>query len=149
MLDYSTMITSPMRFLWRGSPVFGPSFCYPLHIAVNIIPFWDNPIPGSNSLPPILIARRHMQKSLKSAEYERLVAILVAVRHASGVRQQALAKKLGRPQSFVAKYEGGERRIDVIEFVEIARALGADPIKLFRDFMAGKPAKVGRKRADV
>jgi transcriptional regulator with XRE-family HTH domain len=88
-----------------------------------------------------------MQKSLKSPEYARLIGALVAVRHSAGVRQQALAKKLGRPQSFVAKYEGGERRIDVVEFIAIARALGADPIKLFRDFAEGKPVKVGRKPA--
>jgi transcriptional regulator with XRE-family HTH domain len=88
-----------------------------------------------------------MQKSLKSPEYARLIATLVAVRRASGVRQQALAKKLGRPQSFVAKYEGGERRLDVIEFIAIARALGADPVKLFRDFVAGKAApRAARKR---
>jgi transcriptional regulator with XRE-family HTH domain len=86
-----------------------------------------------------------MQKSLKSPEYGRLVAVLVAVRHAAGVRQQTLAKKLGRPQSFIAKYEGGERRIDVVEFIAIARALGADPVKLFQDFVAGKPAKSARK----
>jgi transcriptional regulator with XRE-family HTH domain len=79
-----------------------------------------------------------MQKSLKSKEYQRLVDILVAARHSSGVRQQALAKKLGRPQSFIAKYENGERRIDVVEFVTIAHALGADPVNLFRDFVAGK-----------
>jgi transcriptional regulator with XRE-family HTH domain len=88
-----------------------------------------------------------MQKFLKSPEYARLIAALVAVRHASGVRQQALAKKLGRQQSFIAKYEGGERRIDVVEFIAIARALGADPVKLFRDFVDGKPAKAGRKSA--
>jgi len=85
-----------------------------------------------------------MQKSLKSPEYARLIAMLVAVRHAAGVRQQALAKKLGKPQSFIAKYEGGERRIDLIEFIEIARALGTDPIRLFRDFVAGKPPKAPR-----
>ena len=89
-----------------------------------------------------------MQKSLKSSEYTRLVEILVAVRHAADVRQHELAKKLGRPQSFVAKYEGGERRIDVVEFVAIARALNADPIKLFRDFLAGKPVKTGQKRTN-
>jgi transcriptional regulator with XRE-family HTH domain len=87
-----------------------------------------------------------MQKSLKSAEYARLVASLVAVRHAAGIRQQALAKKLGKPQSFVAKYEGGERRLDVIEFTTIARALGADPVQLFRDFVAGKTRPKPRKR---
>ena len=81
-----------------------------------------------------------MQKSLKSPEYARLIAMLVAVRHAAGVRQQTLAKKLGRPQSFIAKYEGGERRIDVIEFIEIARALGADPRQAVSGFCGGKAA---------
>jgi transcriptional regulator with XRE-family HTH domain len=89
-----------------------------------------------------------MQKSLKSPEYARFIALLVAVRHAAGIRQQALAKKLDRPQSFIAKYEGGERRIDLIEFIEIARALGADPNKLFRDFLAGKSVKPQAKRRD-
>jgi transcriptional regulator with XRE-family HTH domain len=88
-----------------------------------------------------------MQKSLKSPEYARLIAALVAVRKGAGVRQQGLAKKLGRPQSFIAKYEGGERRIDVVEFIAIARALDSDPVKLFRDFVAGKPTKTGAKRA--
>lgn len=87
-----------------------------------------------------------MQKSLKSAEYARLIALLVAARKGAGVRQHALAKKLGRPQSFIAKYEGGERRIDVVEFIEIARALGADPVRLFKEFVAGKPVKAARKR---
>jgi transcriptional regulator with XRE-family HTH domain len=82
-----------------------------------------------------------MQKSLKSSEYARLIALLTAVRHAKGIRQQPLAKKLGRPQSFIAKYEGGERRIDLIEFIAIARALEADPVKLFRDFVAEEPAQ--------
>ena len=86
-----------------------------------------------------------MQKSLKSPEYTRLIATLVAVRKKAGVRQQALAKKLGRPQSFIAKYEGGERRIDVVEFIAIVRALGADPVKLFRDFVAEKAAPKARR----
>jgi len=87
-----------------------------------------------------------MQKSLKSAEYARLIELLVAVRHGAGIRQHVLAKKLGRPQSFIAKYEGGERRIDVIEFIAIARALGADPLRLFKEFLAEGPAKSPRKQ---
>ena len=79
-----------------------------------------------------------MQKSLKSAEYSRLIDLLVAVRHKAGIRQQTLARKLGKTQSFVAKYEGGERRLDVVEFVIIARALDADPVKLLKAFIAGK-----------
>jgi transcriptional regulator with XRE-family HTH domain len=83
-----------------------------------------------------------MQKSLKSAEYARLIAMLVAVRERAGIRQQPLAERLGKPQSFIAKYEGGERRIDLIEFIAIARALGVDPMRLFKEFLAGEaPAK--------
>ena len=79
--------------------------------------------------------RRPMEKSLKSAEYARLIALLVATRHKAGIRQHALAKKLRKPQSFVAKYEGGERRLDVVEFIAIAEALEADPLKLLRRFV--------------
>jgi transcriptional regulator with XRE-family HTH domain len=89
-----------------------------------------------------------MQKSLKSPEYARLIAMLVAVRKKAEIRQQVLAKKLGKPQSFVAKYEGGERRIDAVEFIAIVRALEADPVRLFREFVAGEPqAKSTRKSA--
>jgi transcriptional regulator with XRE-family HTH domain len=87
-----------------------------------------------------------MEKSLKSPEYARLIALLVALRQAARVSQQVLADKLDRHQSFIAKYEGGERRIDVVEFVAIARALNADPLKLFREFLAGKPVKSAKKR---
>lgn len=89
-----------------------------------------------------------MQKSLQSADYARLIAMLVAVRRDAGIRQQALAKKLGRPQSFVAKYEGCERRLDVVEFVTIVRALGADPVKMFGDFVAGRgPKRLAKRNA--
>lgn len=100
-------------------------------------------MPAADSL-----ARRAMRKSLGSDEYRRLIELLVAVRHGAGISQQTLARKLGRPQSFIAKYEGGERRLDLIEFTAIAKALGADPLKLFRDFLAGKPVKTQRKRAN-
>jgi transcriptional regulator with XRE-family HTH domain len=57
---------------------------------------------------------------------------MIEARKAAGLTQQALAKRLKRHQSFVAKYETGERRLDVIEFLIIARALGADPIRILR-----------------
>jgi transcriptional regulator with XRE-family HTH domain len=90
-----------------------------------------------------------MQKSLRSPEYARLIATLVAARKGAGVRQQALAAKLGRPQSFIAKYEGGERRIDLIEFVTIVRAIGADPVKLFGDFVAGMPPLKAKRKSSA
>jgi transcriptional regulator with XRE-family HTH domain len=65
--------------------------------------------------------------------YERILDELIEARKKAGVTQTDLAKGLGRPQSFVAKYEGRERRLDIAEFLNIARKLGADPYKLLRD----------------
>ncbi len=65
-------------------------------------------------------------------EYQKALEQLIAARKRAEVTQAELAKILGRPQSFVSKYESGERRLDVAEFVGIARALGADPIKMVR-----------------
>lgn len=47
-----------------------------------------------------------------------------------GITQQQLSEKLNKPQSFVSKYENGERRLDLIEIIDICNALGADPHKL-------------------
>jgi hypothetical protein len=44
-----------------------------------------------------------------------------------------------KPQSFVAKYESGERRLDVIEFLGIASAIGADPVRILKALNARKP----------
>ena len=72
-------------------------------------------------------------KSLRSPDHQRLIALLVAARAKAGLTQQQLADRLGRPQSFVAKYEGGERRIDLIEFLGIAHALEFDAARAVRE----------------
>jgi transcriptional regulator with XRE-family HTH domain len=59
-----------------------------------------------------------------------LCTVLVEARKGAGISQQELARRLKRSQSFIAKIEVGERRIDVVEFIEIARALGREPTKL-------------------
>lgn len=56
--------------------------------------------------------------------------------------QHQLAQRLGSPQSFVAKYEGGERRLDLVEFIAIARAVEADPLKLFARLLDPDGVKV-------
>lgn len=84
---------------------------------------------------------RRMQKTLGSADYEAFLELLIAARHDAGLVQQEVAKRLGRPQSFVAKYENGERRLDIVEFTDVARALKADPLKLFKQYLAGRAAK--------
>jgi transcriptional regulator with XRE-family HTH domain len=78
---------------------------------------------------------RRIRKSVHSPEQLALRELLVAARDQAGLTQQKLAKRLGKHQSFVAKYEGGERRLDVVEFVTIAQALGADPIVILRTFL--------------
>lgn len=75
---------------------------------------------------------RGLPKSVHSSELAEFRALMIETRKHVGLTQQQLAKKIGKPQSFVAKYEGGERRIDVIEFLKIVRAMGADPGGVFR-----------------
>lgn len=88
---------------------------------------------------------RGIGKTVHSSDQAAFCALMVAARKQAGLTQHELARRLKRPQSFVAKYEGGERRIDVVEFVAIVRAIGADPLKLLRDLMAAKaPAKPRR-----
>jgi len=66
-------------------------------------------------------------KSSFSQEYKQFCALLAAARKTAGLTQQQVAKRLHRPQSYVSKYESGERRLDVIEFLRVARVLKFDP----------------------
>ncbi len=70
------------------------------------------------------------RKSIYSARYQKLKSLLVEARLSAGLTQIELAEKLARPQSFVSKYERGERRLDLVEFIEVADAIGFDPAKL-------------------
>lgn len=62
--------------------------------------------------------------------YRILRKELVGLRLAAGLSQAKLAKSLGKPASYVAKYELGERRLDAIELCIILRLISVDP-KLF------------------
>ncbi len=75
-------------------------------------------------------------KSLRSPDHLHLIALLVAAREKAGLTQQQLADRLDRHQSFVAKYEGGERRVDVVEFLQITQALEVDAPRLIRELVA-------------
>ncbi len=68
-----------------------------------------------------------MTRSLRTPGHQALMQVLVETRKSKGVTQQELADRLQRPQSYVAKIETGERRLDVVEFVEWFLALNADP----------------------
>ena len=71
-----------------------------------------------------------MPKSLRTPRQQALQQLLVRTRKSKKLTQIEVARRLGRPQSFIAKYEGGERRLDVIEFIDVARALEAEPCAL-------------------
>lgn len=71
-----------------------------------------------------------MTKSTHTPEYQRLVELLVETRRAAQLTQQQVADRLGKPQSYVAKVEGAERRIDVLEFAALVKAMGDNPTTL-------------------
>ncbi|ORJ50254.1 transcriptional regulator [Kluyvera intermedia] len=64
--------------------------------------------------------------SVYSEEYQRVITALKNARKARGITQAQLAEALGKPQSFIAKIENGERRLDVVEFVHLARLVGVE-----------------------
>lgn len=68
-----------------------------------------------------------MPASRHTARYKRLRAALREARKAAGLTQAEVGERLGRPQSYVNKYESGERRLDVVEFLDVAAVLGVDP----------------------
>lgn len=65
--------------------------------------------------------------------YRDLILRLVQAREAAHLTQSAVATSLGRPQSFVSKYESGERRLDAAEFARICLVLGAKPASLLQE----------------
>ena len=71
-----------------------------------------------------------MPKSIHTETYRDLVAQVADARRAAGLTQQAVAARLGKPQSYVAKAEGYERRLDVAEFLAMAGAVGVDPMPM-------------------
>jgi transcriptional regulator with XRE-family HTH domain len=68
-----------------------------------------------------------MVKSLHTLEYQHFRELLIGARNKSNLTQLEVSTRLSRPQSFVAKYERGERRLDLIEYLEVCNALDVDP----------------------
>ena len=86
-----------------------------------------------------------MTRSVFSETYRDFCRVLVVARKAKGLTQTQVAKHLARPQSFVSKYEKGERRLDVIEFLEVADALGIPAQFLISKLQRAKIKREGRK----
>ncbi len=76
-----------------------------------------------------------MYRSTHNPNYQLLLSVLNATRKRMGVSQVELAQRLGNTQTFVSKCERGERRIDVVEFVEFAEALGVPPLEVLAEYL--------------
>ena len=70
-----------------------------------------------------------------------LAQLLVSLRHEAGLRQVDLAQRLRKPQSFVSKYESGERRLDLVELYSICQVLKVPLSELVKRFQAANEAK--------
>ncbi|MEY9607054.1 ribosome-binding protein aMBF1 (putative translation factor) [Bradyrhizobium japonicum] len=73
-----------------------------------------------------------MPKTVTSPLQKRLAAMLVEQRQKAGLRQVDLAEKLGVYQSWVTHMESGQRRIDVVELIELGKAIGFDPVDIVK-----------------
>ncbi|MBY6240271.1 helix-turn-helix domain-containing protein [Methylosinus sp. Sm6] len=71
-----------------------------------------------------------MAKAVGSARQKALIDFLVKRRNELGLTQAQVATRLGEYQSFVARLESGQRRVDVVEFLELAKILKFDPVQL-------------------
>jgi transcriptional regulator with XRE-family HTH domain len=73
-----------------------------------------------------------MRDTLRSPRQIVLRAELRALRERHRLSQEEVARRLAKPQSFVSKYEGGERRLSLIEFIDVVRAIGDEPTTVLR-----------------
>ena len=73
-----------------------------------------------------------MKKAIYSEKHRQFCGLIIEARKKAGLTQQELADKIGHHQSFVAKYEIGERRLDIIELLEIAKFIKLDFQKLIK-----------------
>lgn len=77
-----------------------------------------------------------MPNPLHEPNYQIFRAMLIDAREGAGLTQMDVAKRLSKPQSFVSKYERGERRLDFVEFVLLAEILDLDAHLFLTDFMS-------------
>ena len=78
-------------------------------------------------MQPLFRQGVRLGKTLGSDRHKALVAFLIERREAAGMTQAQLAERLGEYQSFVARLESGQRRVDVVELIELGSILGFDP----------------------
>jgi transcriptional regulator with XRE-family HTH domain len=75
-----------------------------------------------------------MSKSESFVINQKVSRLLAAERKAKGITQAALAVKLKKPQSYVSKYENGQRQLTIADFTAICKAIGVKPSGFFKMF---------------
>ncbi|MCW6531316.1 helix-turn-helix domain-containing protein [Sphingomonas sp. MMSM20] len=73
-----------------------------------------------------------MARGIHDSRYRWVIEQLVEARKQQALTQQAVADKIGKPQQYVSRYETGERRLDIFEFIDVAAALDVDALSLIR-----------------
>jgi transcriptional regulator with XRE-family HTH domain len=81
-----------------------------------------------------------MSKSVFGGAHQELVAVLTNARKNAGLTQVELGQKVGKDQSYISLIENSQRRIDVLEFIALCRAMNIDPIRAFGLLMERVPA---------
>lgn len=76
-----------------------------------------------------------MRTEIHSEEHRRLRDILRRERLAAGLRQSDVAERTGRSQAYISKFEKGDLRLDVIDFVRICQTIGCDPHRVLDEAM--------------
>jgi transcriptional regulator with XRE-family HTH domain len=74
-----------------------------------------------------------MGKSLFTEAHRAVVRALMEARQGAGILQADLAARVGKDQSYISNIERCQRRVDVVEFYDLAVALNIDPAVLFKD----------------
>lgn len=80
-----------------------------------------------------------MARTLGSARHACLIKLVVRAREAAGLTQAEVAARLGRHQPFVSNIESGERRIDLIELLELAAIIGLDLPQVIEELLKISP----------
>lgn len=83
-----------------------------------------------------------MPKTVFSGAHQHLVDLLVEARHKQNLSQTELANLIGKNQKFISLIERGQRRVDVLEFYVLAKGLGLDPLRLYRDLIKRLPDQI-------
>jgi ribosome-binding protein aMBF1 (putative translation factor) len=73
-----------------------------------------------------------VKKNIRLDQQKKLLVLLRGIRVDAGLTQSELASRLSRDQTFVSKYESGERRLDILELREVCQAIGTDFVTFIR-----------------